>query len=380
MGKRVFGTIRRLPSGRWQARYSDPNGRQVAAPTVFPTKAAAARWLSTIEADIVRGHYRDPRTGDVTFAEWVERWLSSNPAKRPTTLARDRVVLEKHFMPALGPMRLSTITPLDVQGAVAAMAERVKPNTSRTNVAVLRAALNAAVDVDLIVRSPARGIKGASADTKERAVLSAGDVERLAAEVAPRYRCVILVAAVLGCASRRLSAFSSTTSTFTDARSPSAAPSRRSMVARSRPMQRPELGGACWPYPRSSSTSSPTTSNAFDRRQRPATRCSLAPKEAGCGEHSPPGISTLRSAGWASIRCSTSTGCVTWRPVCWWTATLTLGRSWRGSGTPRHACPWSSTPTPQPNSTARSPTGWTPRSSLRRVDSRIEATDRAYHP
>lgn len=42
MGKRDFGTVRRLASGRWQARYPDATGQRRTAPTTFTTRAEAA--------------------------------------------------------------------------------------------------------------------------------------------------------------------------------------------------------------------------------------------------------------------------------------------------------------------------------------------------
>jgi hypothetical protein len=43
-GKRQFGTVRKLPSGRWQARYRDESGQMFSAPSTFPTKTDA--WAS----------------------------------------------------------------------------------------------------------------------------------------------------------------------------------------------------------------------------------------------------------------------------------------------------------------------------------------------
>ena len=95
MSRRQFGAIRRLPSGRYQARYRDPGaGRLVAAP-LFERKADAARWLSTIEADLARGVWLDPKPAQgLTVAAWAERWLRSDPNKRPSTMARDRQALQ----------------------------------------------------------------------------------------------------------------------------------------------------------------------------------------------------------------------------------------------------------------------------------------------
>jgi len=51
---RQFGSIRQLPSDRYQARYWH-RGKQIPADHTFDTKRDARRWLSTIEADLVRG-------------------------------------------------------------------------------------------------------------------------------------------------------------------------------------------------------------------------------------------------------------------------------------------------------------------------------------
>jgi hypothetical protein len=39
------------------------------APSAFPTKTDATRFLTVVEADIARGLYIDPRAGQVTFVE-----------------------------------------------------------------------------------------------------------------------------------------------------------------------------------------------------------------------------------------------------------------------------------------------------------------------
>ena len=44
---RSFGSIRKLPSGRWQARYRGPDGLLRSAPHTFARKAdAASGWRS----------------------------------------------------------------------------------------------------------------------------------------------------------------------------------------------------------------------------------------------------------------------------------------------------------------------------------------------
>ncbi len=93
MSRRQFGRVRQLPSGRWQARYAVEDGELRTAPCTFPTKGDAARYLATIETDLARGQYIDPRLGTVTLSEWADQWLA-RPGKRANSIARDRQALE----------------------------------------------------------------------------------------------------------------------------------------------------------------------------------------------------------------------------------------------------------------------------------------------
>ena len=83
--KRSFGTVGRLPSGRYRARYRNPStGRQVSGGT-FPTKADAERWLASAQVDMARGAWVDPRAGDVLLREYAEGWLAQHTGLRETT-------------------------------------------------------------------------------------------------------------------------------------------------------------------------------------------------------------------------------------------------------------------------------------------------------
>src|SRR5207302_9000686 len=132
----------------------------------------------------------------------VSRWTRDTWAgprhKRETTMARDETVLRKHFLPTLGSKPLPAITPLDVRRVVEAMAETRAPATVRTNYAVLKAVMNAAVEADLLVKSPCRGVRLQAARKKERAELSPENLDRLAAAMRPEFRPVVYVAGVLG--------------------------------------------------------------------------------------------------------------------------------------------------------------------------------------
>jgi hypothetical protein len=53
--KRQFGRVRKLPSGRYQARYLGPDGIDRPAPEPFRTKRDADDWLPTGRARFGQG-------------------------------------------------------------------------------------------------------------------------------------------------------------------------------------------------------------------------------------------------------------------------------------------------------------------------------------
>jgi integrase len=195
-GKRQFGTVRKLPSGRWQARYRDGSGQIIAAPSTFATKTDATRFLAVVEADMARGLYIDPRAGRVTLTEWSETWLT-RPGKRAASTTRDRQGIAA-FLSVIGSVYLSGLTPGLIQGTVDARSKVAAPATVARDFSALRAALNAAVDAELIPRSPARKIALPRAAPSEEFGLTPSELSDLVTELPGHYRVIVLVAAVLG--------------------------------------------------------------------------------------------------------------------------------------------------------------------------------------
>lgn len=114
--RRRFGSVRKLPSGRWQACYHDAAGSRFTAPETFPTKTEAHRWLSSAETDMGRGDWHDLRLADVGFDEWAERWMAiKTPQLAPSSVVLYRYPLKNHILPDLGPMQVGRITTVEVQ-------------------------------------------------------------------------------------------------------------------------------------------------------------------------------------------------------------------------------------------------------------------------
>src|SRR5262245_41868637 len=125
--KRQFGAIDKLPSGRWRARYRDAAGRRVTAANTFRTKADDSASLAVGQADLVRGHYIDPREGKTTVASWAQSWLG-RPGKRAATVARDRQGIGV-FLPMLADLSLAVLTPRHVQEAIDERSRHAEPAT-----------------------------------------------------------------------------------------------------------------------------------------------------------------------------------------------------------------------------------------------------------
>ena len=94
-----------------------------------------------------------------TLREWCAYWLDTNTVKRPKTKKEDASGLELHVFPTLGDKRIDLITRHDVQLLVACWAGDAMPRTVHRRYAVFRAAMNAAVDAELLDRSPCRRVR-----------------------------------------------------------------------------------------------------------------------------------------------------------------------------------------------------------------------------
>lgn len=201
MARRNFGTVRRLPSGRWQARYSTDDGERIKAPITFLTKADANHWLAAVETDMIRGTWQDPTLGRITVAEWSERWMATKvPTVRRATVDQYEYILRLHIIPHLGEREIGSITPSEVQAWLALLHREsgLAANTVAKVYRLLKNLLGGAVDLDMIPRNPCR-LKGAATERPpEIEVATPEQVSALADAIGDRYRALVFVAAYGG--------------------------------------------------------------------------------------------------------------------------------------------------------------------------------------
>lgn len=198
MGRRQFGSIRKLSSGRYQARYQAPDGTSRLAPRTFSAKGDAARWLAGTETEMSRGSWIDPRTSYVDLRTYSEAWLRDRTV-RGQPLALRTVDSYAHslrawILPTLGPLPLDKITPPVVRKWHSDIAAQTGRTATRQAYAVLRAILNTAVSDEIIPRNPCRIVGAGQPNSPERPLISLAEVQRLTAAMPEHLRTLVQLA------------------------------------------------------------------------------------------------------------------------------------------------------------------------------------------
>ncbi|WP_406817537.1 tyrosine recombinase XerC [Mycobacterium sp. M23085] len=177
-------------------------GRRYKAPTTFTTKKAARQWLSTVQADIIRGKWLPPEddaqpapgTKALTLATYANTWLEQRDLK-PRTHEHYRKLLDGHILrPPLGNLPIALITADDVRSWYAKTAKGT-PTLRAHCYSLLRTIMNDAVRDRKASANPCV-IRGAGS-AKRAVVIRPATIDELAklVEVIPeRYKAMVLLA------------------------------------------------------------------------------------------------------------------------------------------------------------------------------------------
>ncbi|GAA5176921.1 site-specific integrase [Rugosimonospora acidiphila] len=199
-GHRRFGSVRKLPSGRYQVRYPGPDGRIRTAPETFARKGDADRYLTLTEAQIARREWTDPDRAKIKLGDYAKQWIDQRPNLRPRTVHLYTWLLGRYVTPYLGPVELGQLTtPLIREWRAKLLGNGVSQSMSAKAYRLLRAILMTAVKEDEILpKNPCR-IPGADQEkASERPVLKVAQVFKLADAVPAPYRALVLLT-TFGC-------------------------------------------------------------------------------------------------------------------------------------------------------------------------------------
>jgi integrase len=194
--KRSFGGLRRLPSGRYQANYTGPDGRVRNAPVTFETKEDAEGWLTDRRREVKGGTWEPPSAvaKPLTFREYADAWLIDRVLK-PRTREHYRALLDQRLLPTFGDIALTAITPAMV-GRWHTLEGASTPTMRSHAYALLRTILTSAVHDQLLASNPCH-IRGAGNSTRVHKIkpLTLPELETLVAAMPARYRAMTLLAA-----------------------------------------------------------------------------------------------------------------------------------------------------------------------------------------
>jgi integrase len=210
--KRSFGSIRKLRSGRYQARYTAPTGETVSAPSTFSARIDAEAWLAAErkrmeEPDTWRApkvrleevRRREEAAKRPPLREYAEQWIqnrrnSRGQPLRPLTRDKYRSSLQVHVYPTFGDVPLDAITRADIRAWYDGL--DAGPTARAHAYATLRAILNTAVvDDELLTRNPAyvRG-GGARGGRKHLQPASLAELTMMVEAMPERRRLLLLLA------------------------------------------------------------------------------------------------------------------------------------------------------------------------------------------
>jgi integrase len=194
MARNSWGSVRKLPSGKFQARYCIDYVWH-SAPATFRTKKEADSFLAGVRADLDRGVWLDPGAGKVSVADYSVRWIRERPQLRPRTVELYEGLLRNHINPSLGATQMNQLTSARVREWRAIMLRGGKPGATAVAKCyrLLHAIFATAVEDGLVPRNPCI-IKGAAIERPaERPVASIAQVFEIADAIEPQYRAMVML-------------------------------------------------------------------------------------------------------------------------------------------------------------------------------------------
>jgi integrase len=175
---------------RWDVRYRDRARAQ--RKRSFERKADAQRFARSVETDLLRGDWIDPRRGKEPFEAWAAKWLDTLGCRKPKTRESYESIIRRHLLPRFAPVPIAEIDYPLVLGFVGELqGDGLGAGTIRNVRDVLRLVLGLAVKSGALKRNPVTDVEVARTTRAEMIFLEPDEIMSLAAEVTSppaRYR------------------------------------------------------------------------------------------------------------------------------------------------------------------------------------------------
>ena len=157
--RRSFANISRIASGRWQVKYTGPDGVRRYAPHTFARREDAETFAGVTRREIDRGKWSGDAPTPAAFGVYATRWLANRQVSgRPIkdrTRQHYQAILDGYLIPEFGHRQLSAIKPRDVKSWY----ERTltdRPTMRSHAYSLLRTVMTSAINEELIDANPCR--------------------------------------------------------------------------------------------------------------------------------------------------------------------------------------------------------------------------------
>src|SRR5689334_18557783 len=159
-GKRKFGSVRKLKSGRFSASYLGDDGIRRFADDTFPDETSADVWLAVKRAELIRGDWLDPDLGRELFDKYATQWIREHKLG-PRTREEYERIYRVYVKPGLGRREIAQIKPNVIRTWRSDLLDAGRSEDAAAKAyRLVRAIMSTAVDDEVIRRNPCR-IKGA---------------------------------------------------------------------------------------------------------------------------------------------------------------------------------------------------------------------------
>lgn len=207
-----FGSLRKLPSGRYQASYVGPDGERHNAPQTFDTMTDARGWLVTQQAGILSGEWsrthakqgeQAKRGRAETFADYAENWIATRTNRhgehlRPRTAAEYRRLVGGPLA-TFATSRLNSISPEDVRTWYSDLVAAGTKTQAARSYELLKSILTTAVNDGRLRTNPCQIRGAASASSGKKVTPPTGkELQAIIDAISPQFKAAVVIAAWSG--------------------------------------------------------------------------------------------------------------------------------------------------------------------------------------
>ncbi|MFU0790711.1 MAG: Recombinase XerC [Virgibacillus proomii] len=146
----------------YRHRYYDSLGkRREKYKQGFKSENEAYRELLDVKANILNGNVRQVEKSNLTVSEWLDIWYDTHKNEwKSSTRGHRKLVIDKHFKPSIGKFKLTELDKSTYKRVfINKLLDRMNPSTVQLLHRIFKAAINAAVDDEILDRNRFTKIK-----------------------------------------------------------------------------------------------------------------------------------------------------------------------------------------------------------------------------